>query len=269
MPTPTTFTYETAEGLAPSGFGVVFTGNPEIAEGWDDWGPFYTQTYGAFFGVDGSTLEMCSNQVCGGRFGSKRAQYIGFYSSAGFWISNRPTILRRPARDLPPGRDRGAEVELLRRRAGRGARVHRDPAQLDGPVPEAFVIPSGASPVGSRSRSRTGSAARPRRTASRDGCSTTAIQLHRTTKDYEYGGQTLAKQSYVVFMDQALRGFAYTALAAGQDISDRITQLYAPPGAWSHGQLWGADTFEVPAGAGFAPPVQPIAHGDPAGRRRA
>ena len=33
---------------------------PAYAEGWDDWGPFYTQTYMEFFGVDSSTLEMCN-----------------------------------------------------------------------------------------------------------------------------------------------------------------------------------------------------------------
>ncbi len=50
---------------------------------------------------------------------------------------------RRPARDLPPGRDRGAEAELLRRRAGRGSRVHRDAAQLDGAVPRGVRDPVG------------------------------------------------------------------------------------------------------------------------------
>src|SRR5918992_684436 len=69
-------------------------GNPAVAEGWDDWGPFYSQTYGAFFGVDGSTAEMCNNTACGGRLGSKREQYIVFYSSADFWLKNRNTILR-------------------------------------------------------------------------------------------------------------------------------------------------------------------------------
>ncbi|HZB03195.1 MAG TPA: M14 family zinc carboxypeptidase, partial [Actinomycetota bacterium] len=63
---------------------------PPYAEGWDDWGPFYTQTYMAFYGVDSSTLEMCNTGPgCDGRFGSKRAQYVGFYSSADFWIDNR------------------------------------------------------------------------------------------------------------------------------------------------------------------------------------
>ena len=66
---------------------------PDVAEGWDDWGPFYTQTYGAFFGVDGSTVEMCNDAACGGRLGSKREQYVVFYSSADFWIEHRNAIL--------------------------------------------------------------------------------------------------------------------------------------------------------------------------------
>ena len=61
-------------------------------------------------------------------------------------------------------------------------------------------------------------------------------------------------------MRQAFRGFAYTALAAGQDISERISQLYAPPGAWSHGSLWGADVVEIPADdASFNPATTPVA----------
>jgi hypothetical protein len=59
-------------------------------------------------------------------------------------------------------------------------------------------------------------------------------------------------------MNQALRGLAYTTLATGQDISDRITQLYAPPGAWSHGALWGADVIEIPDGAAFSPRTSEI-----------
>ena len=59
-------------------------------------------------------------------------------------------------------------------------------------------------------------------------------------------------------MRQAFRGFAYTALTAGQDISERISQLYAPPGAWSHGSLWGADVVEIPAAdASFNPATTP------------
>ena len=62
-------------------------------------------------------------------------------------------------------------------------------------------------------------------------------------------------------MDQAFRGLAYTALSAGQDISDRITQLYAPPGAWSHGLLWGADVIEIARGDwSFRPKTDSVRH---------
>ena len=91
-PSPTQFTYEAPAGELPaSGGGTVqLQTGPNQAEGWDDLGPFYTQTYGAFFGVDGSTLEMCSGGPgCNGRLGSKTAQYVGFWSSADFWVAHR------------------------------------------------------------------------------------------------------------------------------------------------------------------------------------
>ena len=48
-------------------------------------------------------------------------------------------------------------------------------------------------------------------------------------------------------MSQALRGLAWNALDPGVDLSNTIiTILYAPPGAWSHGLLWGADTVKIP-----------------------
>ncbi len=259
VPTDTTFTYETtADPPDSSGFGVVFIGNPGIAEGWDDWGPFYTQTYGAFFGVDGSTLEMCNNQVCGGRSGSKRAQYLGFYSSAQFWVEERNEILHD-------------QLEIFRRGVTGAARPNccSDPviaglgfteAEHDWMVdyPQAFVIPEGGSPGGHPLGFDDGQRSPAEANRLAQWLLDNGIQLHRTTKDYVYQGQTIAKHSYVVLMDQALRGIAYTALSAGQDVSTRITQLYAPPGAWSHGQLWGADTIEVPASATFAPKVAPI-----------
>ena len=107
-----------------------------------------------------------------------------------------------------------------------------------------------------------GSGATPRPTGWCSGSSTTASRSRRRPKSSSWNGQTFPAGSYVVWMDQALRGLAYTTLSAGQDISDRITQLYAPPGAWSHGLLWGADVFEIPDD----PDVRP-GH-DPDHRRR-
>jgi len=214
---------------------------PAYAEGWDDWGPFYTQTYMAFYGVDSSTLEMCSSASfdpdCNGRFGSKRAQYVGFYSSAGFWIENRNAMLhdqleifRRGVTSAP--RPNCCDDALV---AGRG--FTEDQHDWMVPYPKAFVIPfEGA---GQRSDAEANRLVQ--------WLLDNGILVERINQPFSWNGQVFPKKSYVVWMDQALRGIALTTLSAGQDISDRITQLYAPPGAWSHGLLWGADVVEIPA----------------------
>jgi hypothetical protein len=236
------------------------TGNPAVAEGWDDWGPFYTQTYAAFFGVDGSTVEMCNDAACGGRLGSKREQYIVFYSSADFWIENRDAIL-------------DDQLEIFRRGVTGAAR----PNCCDDPLvasrgftedqhnwmveyPQAFLIPfvGGSAAQASPHRGVQRSDAEANRLV--QWLLDNGIEVQRTEQDFTWGGTTFPEGSYVVFMDQAFRGLAYTALAAGQDISERITQLYAPPGAWSHGSLWGADVLEIPAAdTSFNPSTVPVA----------
>jgi Zinc carboxypeptidase len=237
---------------------------PPYAEGWDDWGPFYTQTYMAFYGVDSSTLEMCSNinvdPGCNGRFGSKRAQYVGFYSSARFWIENRSAMLhdqleifRRGVTSAP--RPNCCEDALI---AGRG--FTEDKHNWMVLYPKAFVIPFRGN--GQRSDAEANRLAQ--------WLLDNGITVERTNKDFSWRPQGssakvfLEEKSYVVWMDQALRGLALTALDPGQDISDRITQLYAPPGAWSHGQLWGADTLEISAAdSGFHPPTTPTTSTNP------
>jgi hypothetical protein len=233
-------------------------GGPAVAEGWDDWGPFYTQTYGAFFGVDGSTVEMCNDAACGGRLGSKREQYLVFYSSADFWIENRDAIL-------------DDQLEIFRRGVTGAAR----PNCCDDPLiasrgftedqhnwmveyPKAFVIPfvGGSADQVSPDRGVQRSDAEANRLV--QWLLDNGIEVRRTDADVAWAGTNFPTGSYVVPMNQAFRGFAYTALAAGQDISDRISQLYAPPGAWSHGSLWGADVVEIPAGdTSFNPTTVP------------
>ena len=258
VPATNRFTFEhTLTGLPPAQQGVVFTGSPAVAEGWDDWGPFYTQTYGAYFGVDGSTLEMCNNATCGGRLGSKTAQYIGFYSSAEFWLTNRAEILHDQLVIAERNVTNAPRVDCCDGELGtRGFDAANHDWMVD--YPEAFVIPNGTSPGGKPLAFDDGQRSQAEANRVAQWLLDNGVELQRTTKDYVYGGQTIAKHSYVVEMDQFMRGFAYTALSAGQDISDRITTLYAPPGAWSHGQLWGADTIEVPAGATFAPNTEPL-----------
>ncbi len=239
-------------------------GGPEVAEGWDDWGPFYTQTYGAFFGVDGSTVEMCEDAACGGRLGSKREQYVIFYSSARFWLANRGAIL-------------GDQLEIFRRGVTGAARPHccddalvasrgftEDQHNWMVEYPKAFLIPfvgeSAAQVSPDRGVQRSDAEAnRLVRWLLDNG-----VEVRRTTAAIVWSGKRYPVGSYVVSMRQAFRGFAYTALAAGQDISERISQLYAPPGAWSHGSLWGADVVQIPAGdASFNPATTPVASVNP------
>ena len=59
-------------------------------------------------------------------------------------------------------------------------------------------------------------------------------------------------------MTQARRGLADTALGIGVDISSDIGQLFAPPAAWSHGFLWGADVVLIPREPSFAPQTNRI-----------
>jgi hypothetical protein len=232
---------------------------PPYAEGWDDWGPFYTQTYMAFYGVDSSTLEMCDSDAgCDGRFGSKRAQYIGFYSSADYWLANRQQILddqleifRRGVTDATRGNC--CDDPLV---AGRGFTEDQHDWMVE--YPTAYVIPF----VGGASSGAQRSDAEANRMA--QWLLDNGIQVHRATSAFTWSGQTFPAGSYVVWMDQALRGIALTALSTGQDVSARITQLYAPPGAWSHGDLWGADVVEVPRGdATFAPATVPVSTVNP------
>src|SRR5918992_2790025 len=236
---------------------------PPFAEGWDDWGPFYTQTYGAFFGVDGSTVEMCSNAACGGRLGSKREQYIVFYSSATFWIDNRADILRDQLEIFRRGVDDAPRVNccddpLI---ASRGFTEDQHNWMVEYPM--AYVIPfDGAAGGGDDDDDDDDGDSAAAADAQRSDAEANrmvqwlvdnAIEVHRATRDFQWQGQSFPRRSYVVWMDQPLRGLALTALSAGQDVSDRITQLYAPPGAWSHGELWGADVIEIPRGASFGP----------------
>jgi hypothetical protein len=224
-------------------------GGPAVAEGWDDWGPFYSQTYGAFFGVDGSTVEMCNDAACGGRLGSKREQYVIFYSSADFWIQNRGAILADQLEIFHRGvtgaaRPNCCDDPLV---AGRGFTEDQHDWMVE--YPKAFLIPFQGT------QRSDGEANRLVGWLLHNG-----IEVDRTTEPLTWQGTTYPTGSYIVSMEQALRGFAYTALAAGQDVSNRISQLYAPPGAWSHGLLWGADVLEVQAGdESFAPATVPVA----------
>jgi hypothetical protein len=238
-----------ADGNPPPASGICANGEPPgpaQAEGWDDWGPFYTPMYSQLVGLNGSTVEMCNRTDlrCGvpgstthplGRLGSKVAQYTVAWSTLQFDLANRRELL-------------WDELETYRRGVTNAPRPAccEAPYTTDGfwmrEYPLAYVIPLGP---GQRSD--------PEANRLVDWLLTNGILVDEMKQDTTYGSTTFAKGSYVVWMTQAHRGLADTALSIGTNISGLIQQLYAPPGAWSHGYLWGADALVIPRDASFAP----------------
>jgi hypothetical protein len=237
-----------ANGSPPPASGLCANGlppGPSQAEGWDDWGPFYTPMYMQLVGLNGSTVEMCNqtNATCGfngathplGRLGSKVAQYTVAWSTLLFDLGNRHDLL-------------WDELETYRRGVTNAPRPEccPPPFNTDGmwmrEYPLAYVIPLG-----------TGQRSDPEANRLVDWLLTNNIQVDEMKQDTTYDGKTFEKGSYVVWMAQAHRGLADTALSIGTDVSGLIQQLYAPPGAWSHGYLWGADTLVIPRDADFSP----------------
>ena len=236
------------DGLCADG---VTAPGPAVAEGWDDWGPFYTPMYSQLVGLNGSTVEMC-NQIdnrCGtpgstthpkGRVGSREAQSTVATSTLAFDIANRQELWHD-------------QLEIYRRGVTGAARPACCPPPFDlannwmHEYPEAYVIPIGR---GQRSDAEANRLV--------EWLFFNGIRVWQLTDETSFGGQTFDQGSYVVLMNQALRGLADTALGIGVDVSESISQLYAPPGAWSHGYLWGADIAVIPNGATFAPPVNEI-----------
>ncbi|MDP9490637.1 MAG: succinylglutamate desuccinylase/aspartoacylase family protein [Actinomycetota bacterium] len=240
---------------------------PKWAESWDDWGPFYTPMYSQLVGLNGSTVEMCNNatlnptgNICGpgantyakvGRSGSRMHQYITVWSSLLFDTENRVELMEDQLEIYVRGEDDAPRPPLSSfpdhpTDQSRQFRNEENYWMID--YPQAFVIPKG-----DHQRSDP-EARRLVRWLLANG-----IEVRQLKKGYQYNPATRFEQdSWVVFMEQPLRGLAYTSLGLGQDISDRISILYAPPGAWSHGALWGADVVEIPDAATFNPDTQRV-----------
>jgi Zinc carboxypeptidase len=217
------------------------TPGPAVAEGWDDWGPFYTPMYSQLVGLNASTVEMCRSETsCGGRLGARTIQEIVTWSTLEFDIADRHDLLND-------------ELEIYRRGVTDAPRPECCPPPFDVDndwmleYPTAYVIPLGE---GQRSNPEANRLVR--------WLLANGIEVSQLRKDFGFGSQTFSAGSYVVSMKQALRALADTALRIGVDVSPRIFTLYAPPAAWSHGYLWGADVVTIPRGTAFDPLTKPI-----------
>jgi Zinc carboxypeptidase len=240
-----------ADGNPPDPSGVCADGGlpgPAVAEGWDDWGPFYTAMYAQHVGLNGSTVEMCNetDESCAlpgttlpaekrGRLGARLAQYAVSWSTLLFDVANRSDLLFD-------------QLEFYRRGVLNAPRPECCPPPFDEAnnwmheYPTAYVIPMGE---GQRSE--------PEANRLVDWLLANGVIVEEMKQATTFDGRTYPAGSYVIPMTQARRGLVDTALGIGVDISDEIGQLYAAPAAWSHGFLWGADVVLIPRGAAFAP----------------
>ena len=133
-----------ASGICPDGEPP----GPAEAEGWDDWGPFYTPMYAQHVGLNGSTVEMCNQTdndcASAGHDAGRAAAGWGRGSSRRPWSGRRllfdldepQRAAARRARALPPRRHERAAAAVLR------AAVRRR-QQLDGGVPHRLHRPDG------------------------------------------------------------------------------------------------------------------------------
>jgi hypothetical protein len=208
---------------------------PAVAEGWDDWGPFYAPMYHQHVGLNSSTVEMCSGTSCGGRVGSRLAQYTISWSTLLYDVANRHELYA----DMITIYERG-DTDAKRPKCCPPPFDVANNWMLD--YPQAYVIPRG---TGQRSDAEANRLV--------EWLLFNDIEVHKINSNYRYGRQTFGAGSYVVFMAQTRRGLADTALSLGTDISAQISILYAPPASWSHGYLWGADVVTIPDGATFRP----------------
>lgn len=257
VPSDTTFTYEnvTPAPVPDSGGGTVNVNpGPAVAgtgdDGMDDYGPFYAETYMPFFAADGLIVEMSNNADLGGRLNAKMAVYLTFYSSARFWVANRQAMLhdqldifRRGLEDAEHNPSAFADSLLL---SGLGFTDSFHNFMY--PYPKAYLIPFGAAQRSDAEANRLV-----------EWLLDNEIAVTQSSADVTWNGTTYPAGSYVVWMDQPLRGLAREALAKGLDISARISLLYASPAVWSLALTWGADVVEIPRGdATFAPSTSAV-----------
>jgi hypothetical protein len=245
-----------SNGGEPGPGGVCPDGSlpgPAVAEGWDDWGPFYTAMYAQHVGLNASTVEMCNRTDLGcalpgaslppeklGRLGSRLAQHVVTWSTLLFDTARRHDLMVD-------------QLEFYRRGVTNAPRPDCCPPPFDQAnnwmheYPTAFVIPMGE---GQRSDTEANRLV--------DWLLTNGVVVEELKQTYTFEGHTYEQGSYVIPMTQARRGLVDTALGIGVDISNDIGQLYAPPAAWSHGFLWGADVTLIPRGAAFDPQTNKV-----------
>jgi hypothetical protein len=212
--------------------------------GWDDWPPVFSAQYSAFYGAATSTVELpLTRGGTGGTQTPARAvtntavayqtmdsivEYMNNPASAREMLSNQIETFRRGLSGEPKKQLTVADVATVpgptQWQTLWDVKDDQEPLAL----PNAYVIP-----VGAGQRSSSDAAALVEQLLLHD------IEVGTLNAPATVGGTTYPAGSYVVDLDQPLRGLANALLDLGEDISDNVPQLYAD-GAWSYSYLWGA-----------------------------
>jgi len=245
-------TYLTEDGqVTTENTGKIRIPYRDIRSGWDDWPPIFTAQYVAFQGSVTSTVELPLGRVDTsteeGRADSARRTAVNVEVAEQVITSTTAYALEN-AGDLLAN-----QIEVFRRgSAGEPLREigpDPDPTTIPGPdqwadvwdetdvyraeFPEAYVIPAGEEQRSAASAARLV-----------DQLLDHGVEVGRAVRAFRADGTTYPRGSYLVDMEQPLRGMANVLLAEGSDISDRVPSMY-DVSAWSLTDLWGAEVDVV------------------------
>jgi hypothetical protein len=231
----------------------------DTPSGWDDFPPIFTAQYAAFFGAATSTVELPLQR--GANNGTRQTPERARVNTAVGLQTVKSTV--DYMNDTANAREMlESQIEVFRRGVAgepKTSLTTENIADVPGPdqwkplwdvaddqepvdLPRAYVIP-----VGDDQRSASDAADLVRALLFHD------IEVGRLEAPASVGGTTYPAGSYVVDMHQPLRGLANSLLDLGDDISDKVPDMY-DISAWSWSYLWGAtvdkvgDTVDGPIG---------------------
>ncbi len=212
----------------------------DIRQGWDDWPPIFTPQYLTFYGAITNTVELPHGRTDDTDTNQRNSRIniaVGNVAMDSFiaYIGEKSDEVQ------------ANQLEVFRRGKAGEAKVNIpadiDPASVPEPnqwaeiwdetdvytteFPRAYVIP-----LGDTQRSETNAGLLVEQLLHHN------IEVQQAPGEFTLGGVTYPAGSYVVDMHQPLRGLANALLADGQDISERVPEMY-DISAWSLPLLWG------------------------------
>ncbi len=178
---------------------------------WDGWAPIYTDMYACLYGTLGNCPETHDNGWDG-----VEAHYWVCWTVLNFVVENKIEL----AHD---------KIEVFRRGV-----LGLD--TLDAEMPWAYLIPHESMQPSAYQLAR-----------GIDFLLFNNVQVHSLTSPVVVDGVTYPKGSYVVLMEQGMRGLANIVLEDGyrmHDLFPGIEKTY-DIAAWSHPRLWGYDAIPI------------------------